>query len=107
MNEEDMEDQDELEERLSSLGHISPDDLRLVMKVLTSGERKKSELQPSLLAALNFRISYDLVQSLRKMDKTSAALSKKLVWLTVLLLLFTVALLAEPFVAHFLHWQGT
>jgi hypothetical protein len=93
-----------LKESIHSLAAMSPDDWRQVLQVLTSKEREQSELQPSTLSALNIRITYDLVQSLHKMDKTSAALTRKLVVLTWLLVVFTVVLLIEPVAAHFLHW---
>jgi hypothetical protein len=82
---------------------MSPDDWQEVLAVLTDQSRTRVELQPSLLAALNVRITYDLVNALHKMDATSEALAKKLVALTWVLVVFTAVLLVEPAV-HLIHW---
>ena len=94
---------DALKERIRSLEHMSPDDWHEVLSVLTDKSREQAEIQPSHHVALQVRITYDLVNALHRMDRTSASLSKKLVVLTVVLVIFTAALLVEPAV-HLWHW---
>ena len=74
---------EEVEERIRSLHRMSPGDWQEVLAVLTD-------------AALNVRITYDLVNALHKMDATSEALARKLVALTWVLVVFTAVLLVEP-----------
>jgi hypothetical protein len=83
---------------------MSPGDWQEVLTVLTDQSRSRAELQPSLLAALNVRITYDLVNALHKMDATSEALTRKLVALTWVLVVFTAVLLVEPATIHLIHW---
>jgi hypothetical protein len=92
-----------VQERIRSLNRMSPDDWREILAVLMDRSRARAELQPSFLAALNLRITYDLVNALHKMDTTSEALARKLVVLTWVLVLFTAVLLVEPTV-HLIHW---
>jgi hypothetical protein len=94
---------DALKERIRSLDHMSPDDWREALSVLTDKTREQAEIQPSHHVALQVRVTYDLVNALHRMDRTSAQLSKKLVVLTWALVIFTAALLIEPAV-HLLHW---
>jgi len=94
---------DELKTRISSLGHMSPDDWRQVLNELTDKARETKETQPSLLSALSVRITYDLVNALHRMDRTSAELARKLVVLTWILVVFTGILLVEPAV-EFYQW---
>jgi hypothetical protein len=94
---------EELTERIRSLHRMSPGDWQEVLAVLTDETRTRAELQPSLLAALNVRISYDLVNALHKMDVTSESLARKLVVLTWILVIFTAVLLVEPAI-HLVHW---
>jgi hypothetical protein len=97
---------EELKERIRSLGRMSPGDWQEVLAVLTDQSRTRAELQPSLLAALNVRITYDLVNALHKMDTTSEALGRKLIVLTWVLVIFTAVLLIEPAI-QLLHWLGS
>ena len=97
---------EELKERIRSLEPMSPEDWRDVLSVLTDKTREQAEIQASHHVAVQVRITYDLVNALHAMDKTSAALSKKLVLLTWVLVVFTATLLIEPLV-HFIHWLGT
>jgi hypothetical protein len=94
---------EELKERIRNLDHMSPDDWRQVLGVLTDKSREQTELQPSHLSALNVRITYDLVNALQRMDRTSAALARKLLVLTWVLVAFTAVLLIEP-VIHLIQW---
>ena len=94
---------DELRKRVQNLDHLSPDDWRHVLGELTDKAHEQRATHPSLLSALNIRITYDLVNALHRMDRTSAALATKLLVLTWLLVVFTAALLLEPAV-HFIHW---
>jgi len=94
---------EELKQRIRSLDHMSPQDWRQVLGVLTDKSREQAELQPSHLSALNVRITYDLVNALQRMDQTSAALARKLLVLTWVLVAFTAVLLIEP-VMHLIQW---
>ena len=94
---------EELKERIRSLERMSPDDWREVLGVLTDKSREQAEIHASYQVAVQVRITYDLVNALQRMDRTSAALSSKLVWLTWVLVFFTAALLIEP-VLHLIHW---
>ncbi|APO49719.1 hypothetical protein LUI11_35040 [Bradyrhizobium diazoefficiens] len=87
---------EELKERIRSLHRMSPGDWQEVLAALTDQSRSRAELQPSLLAALNVRITYDLVNALHKMDATSGALARKLIVLTWVLVIFTAVLLSDP-----------
>ena len=97
---------EELKGRIRSLDPMSPEDWREVLNVLTDKSREQAEIQASHHVAIQVRITYDLVSALHAMDRTSAALSKKLVLLTWVLVAFTAALLIEPLV-HFVHWLWT
>jgi hypothetical protein len=92
-----------LKGRIRSLDPLSPDDWREALSVLTDKSREQAEIQPPHHVALQVRITYDLVNALHKMDRTSASLSKKLLVLTWILVIFTAVLLVEP-VIHLLHW---
>jgi hypothetical protein len=94
---------EELKERIRSLERMSPDDWREALSVLTDKSREQAEIHASYHVALQVRVIYDLVNALHATDRTSAALSKKLVVLTWVLVFFTAALLVEPAV-HLLHW---
>ncbi|MCI0371110.1 MAG: hypothetical protein L0214_06935 [candidate division NC10 bacterium] len=94
---------DELKGRIGSLAPMSPDDWREALEVLTDRSREQAEIQASHHVALQVRVTYDLVNALHAMDRTSAALSRKLVLLTWVLVLFTAVLLVEPAV-HLYHW---
>jgi hypothetical protein len=94
---------DDLRKRVQTLDHLSPDDWRQILGTLTDKANEQRAMHPSLLSALNIRITYDLVNALHRMDRTSAALATKLLVLTWLLVVFTAALLLEPAV-HFIHW---
>jgi len=94
---------EELKERIRSLHRMSPGDWQDVLAVLMDQSHPQAELQPSLLAALNVRITYDLVNALHKMDASSEALARRLVWLTWVLVICTAVLIAEP-VVKFVHW---
>lgn len=94
---------DDVKERIRRLDQMSPDDWQQVLSVLTDKSREQAEMQPSLLSALNIRITYDLVNALERMDQTSAALSRKLLVLTWVLVAFTAVLLIEPAI-HLIHW---
>lgn len=96
---------EEIKERIRSLEPMSPADWREVLSVLTDKTREQAEIQASHHVAIQVRITYDLVNALHAMDRTSATLSKKLVWLTWVLVIFTAALLVEPLV-HLVHWLG-
>jgi len=96
---------EEVKQRIRSLEQMSPEDWREVLSVLTDKTREQAEIQPSHHVAVQVRITYDLVNALHAMDRTSTALSKKLVLLTWVLVLFTAALLIEP-VVRFIHWLG-
>ena len=97
---------DELKARISTLEPMSPADWREVLAVLTDKSREQAEIQPSTLSALNVRVTYDLVNALQKMDQTSAALSRRLVVLTWILVIFTAVLLIEP-AMHLVSWLCT
>src|SRR5262245_51276904 len=81
-----------LKERIRSLHRRSPGYWQDVLAVLMDQSHPQSELQPSLLAALNVRITYDLVNALHKMDASSEALARRLVWLTWVLVICTAVL---------------
>ena len=91
--------------RIHTLEPLSSDDWSHVLGVVMDKARQTTEMQPSTLSALSIRITHDLVNAIQKMDRTSAALSHKLVVLTWVLVLFTAALLIEP-VVHFFAWFG-
>lgn len=94
---------EDLKDRIRTLEHLSPDDWRRVLRVLLDKSREQDELQPSFLTALNVRITYDLVNALQRMDETSAGLTSKLVFLTRVLVICTVALLIEP-ATYLIRW---
>jgi len=97
---------EEIKEKIRSLEPMSPSDQREVLSVLTDKSREKAEIQASYQVAVQVRATYDLVNALHAMDRTSTALSKRLVLLTRVLVIFTAALLVEPLV-HLVHWLGT
>lgn len=92
--------------KIRGLKPMSPEDWSNVLAVLTDKSRTQRELQPSHWTALQVRVTYDLVSAINRMDRTSAALARKLVILTWVLVFFTAALLVEPIV-HLLHWIGS
>ena len=94
---------EDLKKRLLNLEPLSPDDWRHVLGGLTDKADEQRATHPTLLSALNIRITYDLVNALHRMDRTSAALATKLLVLTWLLVVFTAALLVEPAI-HLYHW---
>ena len=94
---------EELKAKIRNLDPMSHTDLREALSVLTDKSREQAEIQPSHLSALNVRIMYDLVNALQKMDRSSVALSSKLLVLTWVLVVFTAVLLVEPAV-HLVHW---
>jgi hypothetical protein len=83
-------------DRIRTLKPMSPDEWRQVLGVLTDKARESAELHQSYLSALNVRITYDMVNALQSMVRSSTALARKLLVLTWVLVIFTAALLIEP-----------
>jgi hypothetical protein len=84
---------DELDKRISSLQHMEPRHWSLVLdELLASARDAPSDRRTAYL----IRINYDLVHALHRMDNASAALSKKLVYLTWALVVLTTMLLIDP-----------
>jgi hypothetical protein len=93
-------------ECLEALRHhdsLSPDRFEEIQSVLTAPVRTQAELQPSYHVAIQSKLTYDLISTLRRMDQTNAALTRKLLWLTVILVVLTVILAADAF-PHFIEW---
>ncbi len=77
---------------LSHADPLSPENFREIQGVLTDPTREQAEIQPSHLAAIQAKLISDLTVALRAMDRTSAALSRKLVVLTWMLVVLTIVL---------------
>jgi hypothetical protein len=74
---------------------LPPDTFLDIQATLTDPTRTQAEIQPSYHVAIQTKMIHDLIAALRKMDETSAGLSRKLVWLTWILVILTVVLAAE------------
>ena len=104
MNDDDIARlSDDLKRRIRSSEPLSATEWQQALSVLTDPSRQRSELQPSHLAALTVKVTLDLAGAIQKMDRTSASLSRKLLFLNWALVVFTAVLLIEPAV-HFFHW---
>ncbi len=93
-------------ECLEALRHrdsLSPDRFEEIQSVLTAPARTQAEIQASYHVAIQSKLTYDLISTLRTMDQTNAALTRRLVWLTVILVVLTVILAADA-LPHFIEW---
>jgi len=80
---------------LRDLSPLSQEGFREVQSVLTDPAREQSEIRASYHVAIQSKMTYDLTVALRKMDETSAALSRRLVFLTWILVGLTLVLAVE------------
>jgi hypothetical protein len=74
---------------------LSSEQLRQIQTILIDPTREKAEIQPSHLAAIQAKLVSDLIASLRTMDRTNTALSRRLVFLTWVLVVLTLVLVAD------------
>jgi hypothetical protein len=81
---------DESDRRIWNLDHLSPEDWRTFLRELLSSSEDDRR------TAFLVRINFDFVNALHQMDRTSTALSKRLVWLTWVLVIMTAILLIDP-----------
>ena len=80
---------------LSQSDPLPAEHFRQIQTILTDPTREQAEIQPSHLAAIQAKLVSDLTVTLRAMDTTSAALSRRLVFLTWILVVFTLVLVAD------------
>jgi len=74
---------------------LPPETFLDIQATLTDPIRTQAEIPPSYHVAIQTKMIHDLIAALRKMDETSAGLSRKLVWLTWTLVILTLVLTAE------------
>ena len=80
---------------LSRSEPLSSEHFRQIQTVLTDPTRAQVEIQPSHLAAVQAKLVFDLTASLRAMDETNSALSRRLVFLTWILVVLTLVLAVD------------
>ena len=80
---------------LSQSDPLSSEHFRQIQTVLTDPTRAQVEIQPSHLAAVQAKLVFDLTTALRTMDRTNTALSRRLVFLTWVLVGLTIVLAAD------------
>jgi len=82
---------------------LSPGRFEEIQSVLTDPTRTQAEIPASYHVAIQSKLTRDLIVTLRTMDQTNAALTRRLVWLTAILVVLTVVLAADA-LPHFIEW---